>query len=345
MEDEPAIAPLFWAKARPRIAHAKQMGDALMKSMSDWNKSQPMHADIRLAPDQMGFQFVFDHFDPEPPLDDWAVQFAAIAHQYRVILDNAIEELARIAKLPKNRQRHFPIVAKSSGWKRELKGLEGFPPRIIDLLYGMQPFVHHRGDRDAGDHVLSVLAWTDNNDKHDDILTLAFLADRFDSVAVAQLDDPTVDFYEVATETKSLDFTHGRALLEVRTEPYKITNLERADVWMQVEPAALDHAGTQTFIPEALNEFLQMTLETLVQLNGVWDDPATDTKKFAGATDRLQGAAFGRSAVDSIHGDGTWDSDYLHSPAYQAREASHHLERSFDRMKRTDTLPDAAADA
>lgn len=287
----------------------------------------------------MGLRVLFDEFDPAPPLHDWGVQFGAVAHQYRVILDNAVEELARAEGLPKSYSRHFPIATTKPLWEKEQSRLKGFPDRVIEVLYGMQPFVHHRGASDPNDHVLAVLAWTDNSDKHDDILVFDFLADQFDVGAVVDLDDPGVKLNEVSRVSRHLDFKPGRALLSVRTDPHLVVKVERADIWLTVVPSALDHAGNWTPLPDAFNEFLTMTLHSLLTLSLVWSDPAVDTRKFAGSSDRLPGVAFGKAAIDSRCGDGVWDSDHRHSDSYLSWNTRGHTSRALARLQRLGELP------
>jgi hypothetical protein len=240
------IEPILWPLARPRFDLAKRTGDRLLESVADWQRSQPLRAQIVLSDDTMGFELRFEGFVPPAPLDEWGVAFAAVVHQYRVILDNAIEQLARELQLKKDRRRHFPITQNRQSWEREATHLAGLPPRIVDLVLAAQPFVHTRSGVDPRDHVLSILAWTDNQDKHDQLLVMDFIIDRVRVAAFAEMQDSEVVFEDVAVVVEHPQFKVGAPLVSVRTDPHKIASLERADVWLYPALAALDWAGRRT---------------------------------------------------------------------------------------------------
>lgn len=327
---EMARAEVAMRASLPRLDRIQSLGESLLADIATWNNTHPLTVEFAIDDDGHGWTWTVIGFDPQPDLDGWGVRYGEIAHSFRSLLNHTLTRIARAEGLPRDRQLQFPVATSLQAWKRERKRLRNIPERVVKAIYANQPFVMAKGHGVEPDlDVLAVLAWADNEEKHemDMIPVMApslFTVDNapeFQRLG-ASLEDVEVDFEYDFSMTPGSVMTHARYKEEVVLGPGSL------DYTMHMAVAVLDSSGAPLEIQAQLNEFMDKVKHVMMTLLVAWGDLEAEIDQLAGSTNFKQGAAFGKAAVNGVHGEGTWEKDFLHSDRFREAVAEQVVEQS-----------------
>lgn len=323
-----------------RINYAVELGNALYDSMRDWRIAQPLDVDVEVKPDGMGWWVTVTKLDPVPDLEQWGLVFGSVAHHFRSTLNTMLSRIAEVEGANDNKALQFPIVTDRKAWHgangAERRQIGMLPERVRRAIYALQPFVLAAGYQgDPINDILAVLAWTDNQDKHraelTGMLTPAFFKHDYRPVYVdrdANLARPPIAY------THDFSLKVGSRLIDADTAPYRIAEVAHGTLDLTMDIGFLDEKGAITPVRRALDEFRSQVSHVLEVVLLVWENPGFDVDRLAGSKDFRQGAAFGKAAVNSLYGGGTWEKDFVNTARWEEQQASYKLKRLIDEVKR-----------
>jgi hypothetical protein len=307
---------------RPRVDLTQRRSDELIADISRWRKPDPIRSSlvVKEAP-ECGWYIQLDSVDPPPAIEHWGMQIAEIAHHLRSILNTTLTRIVIADGGTPSKALQYPIALTAKSWRQQAGRIKGLPERVQRAIYACQPFVWARNSGTlAENHVLAVLAWVDNEDKHRLELqgTLApswieHEARIIDSDGVARRVEPKLTF--------DWSLTPGSRIVDADTSPHVVAEMDKVTLDLQMEILYPDELGTTTIVHQLIEEMWGAAQEAIMVLGRAWADEAIDYGILAGASDFHQGAAFGKAAVDTHAGAGAWDNDvarkrYTQPPTY-----------------------------
>lgn len=298
--------------ALPRVDLARARSEALLEDISSWRQSEPVRTSlhIREAP-ACGWFVRVEEVLPPPMLEQWGIQLAEVAYHLRSILNTTLTRIVIEEGGEPSRQLQFPISHTHSAWKKDRKRIRSLPERVQRIIYGLQPFLWARETGElAQNHVLSVLNWINNQDKHQLEIEGSLEPSFFEHYGWITTPDgmsrqvnPTFSFdWSLAT---------GSHMVTADTSPNVVHSLGRTTLDLQIEVLFPDELGTTTEVRKLLEEIWNAYQQAFLSVVFAWADQELDYRFIAGASDFSPGAAFGKAAVDSVQGAGTWDGDWL----------------------------------
>ncbi len=291
---------------------AQERSDALVGDISRWRKPEPLHATLhtKVAP-ECGWYIEVDSVDPPPALDRWGVQLGEIAHHLRSILNTTLTRIVAAEGDTPGKRLQYPVTYTAAKWREALKGrmLAGVPERVVRAIYANQPFVwaNASGTKPA-DHVLAVLAWLNNEDKHRIEIGGSF-AGRWVAYEgrIITPDGTSLSVRPKLTHDWSLK--PGSRIVDADTSPHVVADVGRTTVDLQIDVLVRDETGNVTILEQLVEEIWGGFQEAQLSMMFAWANEEVDYDDFAGASNFKAGSAFGRAAVDAVNGKGTWDND------------------------------------
>ncbi|MGV3714108.1 hypothetical protein [Pseudolysinimonas sp.] len=313
--------------AARRFRLAQTRGQQLLDEVDEWHSKSPPKVSFDLAPDGMGWMAVVHGYDPAPPLDAWGLQLGEVANHYRSVLNTTLTRIWNAEGLPRSNRLQYPVCVTRAQWSRASRVLAPLPERLVRLIYAGQPFVMSRAHGALPrDDVLAVLAWTDNQQKHQVELTASTSPVMNNFVAHAEFEESArvVDVRDISHSIQKRE--DGKVVILADTRPHRVKTLSTADLWLTTEITFADESGAWTEVRALLWEFLQRSRSVVQELLVVWSDESFDVDRIGGSVDFVSGAAFGKAAVDSLHGSGRWSKDFFNSGRFGEHRASAALE-------------------
>lgn len=273
-----------------------------------------MKTTLRLkdAPD-CGWYVQVESVDPPPRLDLWGIHLGEIAHHLRSILNTTLHRIVTTEGATPAKALQYPIAMSPKQWREAIKRgqLKDVPERVVRAIYACQPFVwaNASGTKTA-DNVLAVLAWLNNQDKHRMEIG-GSLGGRWVEYEgrIITPDGTSISMRPQMTFDWSLE--PGSHVVDADTSPYVVAEIGRTTLDLQIDVLVPDEQGNVTILEELLEEIWSGFQQAQVTMIYAWADVQVDHDKFAGATDFKQGSAFGRAAVDTLNGSGTWEQDVV----------------------------------
>lgn len=297
-----------------RVQLAQERSNTLVADISRWRKPEPMKTTLHCKEHpECGWYVEVDSVDPPPRLEQWGVQLGEIAHHLRSILNTTLNRIVKADGGTPAKSLQYPVAYSAAQWRGALRRgqLKDVPERVVRAIYACQPFVwaNASGTKPA-DSVLAVLAWLNNEDKHRMEIGGA-LAGRWVEYEgrIITPDGASVSMRPKMTFDWSLE--PGSRIVDADTTPYVTADIGRTTLDLQLDVLVPDEQGKTTILEELLEEIWSGFQQAQVTMIVAWADVDVNLDKFAGATDFKQGSAFGRAAVDTVNGNGTWDNDYV----------------------------------
>lgn len=309
---------------RPRVDLTQKRSDELIADISRWRKPDPIRSSlvVKEAP-ECGWYIQVDSVDPPPAIEHWGMQIAEIAHHLRSILNTTLTRIVMFDGGTPSKALQYPIALTAKSWRDQKKAgrIKGLPERVQRAIYASQPFLWARNTGNlAENHVLAVLAWVDNEDKHrlelQGSLAPSWIeheARIIDSDGVARRVEPKL--------TYDWSLTPGSRMVDADTSPHVVAEMDMVTLDLQMEILYPDELGTTTIVHQLIEEMWTAAREAIMALGAAWADEAIDYRILAGSSDFHRGAAFGKAAVDAHGGAGSWDNDiarkqYTQPPNY-----------------------------
>ncbi|PRB04602.1 hypothetical protein CQ047_16565 [Microbacterium sp. MYb72] len=296
---------------RPRVDLTHKRSDELIADISRWRKPDPLRTSlvIKDAP-ECGWYIQVDSVDPPPAIEHWGMQIAEIAHHLRSILNTTLTRIVLADGGTPSKALQYPIALTAKSWRQQAGRIKGLPERVQRAIYASQPFMWARNTGNlAENHLLAVLAWVDNEDKHrlelQGSLAPSWIeheARIIDADGVARRVEPKL--------TYDWSLTPGSRVVDADTTPHVVSEMDKITLDLQMEILYPDELGTTTIVHQLIEEMWSGAQDAIMALAAAWADEAIDYRLLAGSSDFLQGAAFGKAAVDTHAGAGTWDDDF-----------------------------------
>ncbi|WP_336629664.1 MULTISPECIES: hypothetical protein [unclassified Microbacterium] len=299
-------------KSLARVRWAQERSNFLVEDISRWRKPDPARTTMHFkeAP-ECGWYVRLDAVDPPPRLDQWGIMLGEIAHHLRSVLNTTLTRIVEAEGGNPAKSLQYPIAYSPAKWREARKRglLKGLPERVVRAVYACQPFVWAGASGTSPeDNVLSVLAWLNNQDKHRVEIRGEFSASWVAYEGRIITPDGTS---RLVRPTLRYDWSlePGSRIIDADTSPHVVAGMARTTLDLQIEVMVADELGKTTVLQRLLEETWNGFQQAQVGLIMSWADENADFDKFAGATDFKAGGAFGRAAVDSTHGTGTWNQD------------------------------------
>lgn len=296
---------------RPRVDLTQKRSDELIADISRWRKPDPLRTSlvVKDAP-ECGWYVQVDSVDPPPAIEHWGMQIAEIAHHLRSILNTTLTRIVIADGGTPSKALQYPIALTAKSWRQQAGRIKGLPERVRRAIYASQPFMWARNTGNlAENHLLAVLAWVDNEDKHrlelQGTLAPSWIehdARIIDADGVARRVEPKLSY--------DWSLTPGSRVVDADTSPHVVAEMDKITLDLQMEILYPDELGTTTIVHQLIEEMWSGAQDAIMALTAAWADEAIDYRLLAGSSDFLQGAAFGRAAVDAHAGAGTWDDDF-----------------------------------
>lgn len=299
---------------QPRVNLTKSRSNALVADISRWRKPDPMNATLHLkeAPG-CGWYLEIDSVDPPPRVEEWGILLGEVAHHLRSVLNTTLTRIVQAEGETPAKSLQYPITHSPAQWRAALKRglMKGLPQRVVRAIYACQPFVHARASGTKPEqNVLSVLAWLNNEDKHR-LEIAGALGGRWVAYEGRIITADGVSKEVRPRLTFDWSLQPGSRIIDADTSPDVVASAGRMTLDLQIDVLVPDALGHTTILEQLLEEIWSGYQQAEVALIVAWADEALDFDKLAGATDFKSGGAFGKAAVDSTHGTGSWDRDIM----------------------------------
>lgn len=294
--------------ARVKIATARS--DQLVDEIRRWRSDDPLATSLVVKDAPAQGWFIRVDSVKTPDLDQWGVQLGEIAHHLRSILNTTLTRIVLREGGTPSSALQYPIAMTADAWRKNRKRLRGLPDRVQRAVYASQPFLWARDTGGfAANHVLAVLGWLDNEDKHRLEITGHLGANWIEHMGRVVTPDGVV---RRANPNLTYDWSlrPGSYLVDADASPLVIEHVDFATLDLELDVRIADELGTTTPMEKLLGEIWDAYRDALFAVVAAWADEQFDLTKLAGSSDFHQGAAFGKAAVDTAAGQGFWDNDY-----------------------------------